>query len=197
MLAAVAAAAPASAGQVTLTNAPPVGLFYVLGPIVGLMAGFTINGLFAFGEEYGWRGVLMDELKPLGAVRANLLTGVMWGLWHAPVIMLGFNYGTQRGWGILLMCAWLTPFSFILWRAREYSRSVVAPAIIHGAYNGFAGFFVLLIANRSPVFSAPVGLAGALAITLVAAVMWRVVKPAPALEPATGRTAVTPELAAE
>ena len=183
MLSAVLAAMPTTAAQPNLTNAPPVALLYVLGPIVGIMAGFTVNGLFAFGEEYGWRGVLMDELKPLGAFRANLLTGVMWGLWHAPVIALGFNYGVHRGWGILVMCAWVTPLSFILWRAREYSRSVVAPAIIHGAFNGFAGFFVLLIAGRSPILSAPVGLAGALAITLVAVVVWRVVKPAPVTEP--------------
>ena len=80
-------------------GAPPVALLYVLGPLVGIMAGFTINGLFAFGEEYGWRGVLMDELRPLGAFKANLLTGVMWGFWHAPVILLGFNYGAERRLG--------------------------------------------------------------------------------------------------
>lgn len=66
-------------------------------------AGFTINGLFAFGEEYGWRGVLMDELRPLGTARANVLTGILWGLWHAPIILLGFNYGQQRILGVLTM----------------------------------------------------------------------------------------------
>ena len=61
-----------------------------------LLAGFTINGLFAFGEEYGWRGWLADELRPLGAFWANVITGVLWGLWHAPLILLGFNYGDVR-----------------------------------------------------------------------------------------------------
>ncbi len=190
MLAAVAESMPAAATQANLAATPPVGLLYTLWPFVGIIAGFTINGLFAFGEEYGWRGVLMDLLKPLGGVKANLLTGVMWGLWHAPVILLGYNYGAARGWGVLMMCLVMTPLSFILWRAREFSRSVVAPAIIHGAFNGFAGFFLFLTLGRSTLVAVPVGIAGALALTLVAAIMWRVVKPAPALEPKDGAASV-------
>jgi len=183
MLSAIAQSMPAAATQENLAATPPFGLLYTLWPFVGIIAGFTVNGLFAFGEEYGWRGVLMDLLKPLGGVKANLLTGVMWGLWHAPVIVLGFNYGAARGWGVLMMCIVMTPLSFILWRSREFSRSVVAPAIIHGAFNGFAGFFLFLTLGRSTLVAVPVGIAGALALTLVAAIMWRVAKPAPALEP--------------
>jgi len=197
MIAAITQSLPGAAAQMNTAGAPPVALLYVLGPLVGIMAGFTINGLFAFGEEYGWRGVLMDELRPLGAFKANLLTGVMWGLWHAPVILLGFNYGTERLWGILMMCAVMTPLSFILWRAREFSRSVVAPAIIHGAFNGFAGFFLFLVLGRSTLVAVPVGIAGALALSVIAAVMWRVFKPAPALEPAADRSAASLELTTE
>lgn len=188
---------PAAATEANLANTPPVALLYLVGPLVGIFAGFSINGLFAFGEEYGWRGVLMDELRPLGGVRANLVTGVLWGLWHAPVIALGFNYGAQRGWGILMMCVTMTPLSFILWRAREFSRSVAAPAIIHGAFNGFAGFFLFLTIGRSPLFSVPVGLAGAIALTLVAAVVWRVFRPAPDLEPTESHAAAPLEPVAE
>lgn len=157
---------PANAGM------PPVPLLYVLGAVGGLVAGFTVNGLFAFGEEYGWRGVLMDELRPLGPWRANLLTGVMWGLWHAPIILLGFNYGAQRVPGVFMMCVWLVPLSFVLWRAREYSGSVIAPAIIHGAFNGSAGFFLFLVASGNRLVTAPVGLLGALTMTVVALIAW-------------------------
>jgi len=189
MLSAISESMPAAATQANLAATPPVGLLYTLWPFVGIIAGFTINGLFAFGEEYGWRGVLMDLLKPLGGFKANLLTGVMWGLWHAPVIVLGFNYGAARGWGVPMMCVVMTPLSFILWRSREFSRSVVAPAIIHGAFNGFAGFFLFLTLGRTTLVAVPVGVAGALALTIVAAVMWRVAKPAPALEPKVGASA--------
>jgi membrane protease YdiL (CAAX protease family) len=159
---------PASA----TSGMPPVALLYALGAWAGIMAGFTINGLFAFGEEYGWRGVLMDELRPLGDVRANVLTGIMWGLWHAPMILLGFNYGSYRWAGIGMMCVWLIPFSFLLWRSRDYSGSVIAPAVIHGAFNGTAGFYLLLVATRNPLVSAPVGLVGALSVGIAAAAVW-------------------------
>ncbi|HSK32603.1 MAG TPA: CPBP family intramembrane glutamic endopeptidase [Propionicimonas sp.] len=139
----------------------------------GLLAGVTINGLFAFGEEYGWRGVLADELRPLGNVRANLVTGVLWGLWHAPVIiLLGHNYGTEWGWGVLLMVAWTTPLSFLLSWVRQRSGSVLAPAFLHGAYNGTIGVFALTIIGGSLFVSLPMGLLMALVLTIVAIVVW-------------------------
>ena len=51
-----------------------------------------INGLFTFGEEFGWRAYLQPKLMPLGGRRATLLVGVIWGLWHAPIIAMGHNY---------------------------------------------------------------------------------------------------------
>ncbi|PKQ17254.1 MAG: hypothetical protein CVT67_00095 [Actinobacteria bacterium HGW-Actinobacteria-7] len=160
------------ADGLTTSSMPAVLALYPLGLVAGIGAGLTINGLFAFGEEYGWRGVLMDELAPLGAVKANLLTGVMWGLWHAPLILLGFNYGADRILGAFMMCLWVTPLSFLLWRARQYSGSIVAPAMIHGAFNGSAGFFMLLIAAKTQLVGAPVGLVGALGTFIAAVLVW-------------------------
>jgi membrane protease YdiL (CAAX protease family) len=151
---------------------PPVALLYVLGVWGALTAGFTLNGLFAFGEEYGWRGWLMDQLEPLGAVRANLLTGVMWGVWHAPLILMGFNYGRAGALGVVAMVVMCTPFSFLLWRARRASGSVLSAAVIHGGFNGMAGFLLLFDAGRAPLVGVPTGAVGALALGLVAAAMW-------------------------
>lgn len=47
-----------------------------------------LNGLFTFGEEFGWRAYLQTKLMPLGFRKAMLLVGVIWGLWHAPVIAM-------------------------------------------------------------------------------------------------------------
>lgn len=167
--AALAAQLSATLPDAPLSSLPPVPLLYGLMLAAGLVAGFTINGLFAFGEEYGWRGVLLDLLAPLGPARANVLVGVLWGLWHAPLIALGFNYGRHLTAGVALMCLWTVPLSFLLARAREWSGSVLAPAVIHGGINAMSGFAVLLIADRDPRFSLPAGLAGAVAAALVAA----------------------------
>jgi len=152
---------------------PPLGLLYVIVLVSGLVAGVTVNGLFAFGEEYGWRGFLMDELRPLGAVRANLLTGVMWGLFHAPIILLGFNFAPYRFLGIPMMILLCTPFSFLLWRARQYTDSLLIPAMLHGSFNAFGGFFLMLLVGRNPLVALPVGLLGAAALSVVALVFWK------------------------
>jgi len=153
-------------------NMPPLGLLYVIALAGGLFAGVSVNGLLAFGEEYGWRGLLMDELRPLGALRANLLTGVLWGLFHAPIILLGFNFAPYRVPGIFVMVVLCTPFSFLLWRARQFTDSLLIPAMLHGAFNAYAGFFLLLLVGRNPLISLPVGLTGAAALTVVAWVFW-------------------------
>lgn len=162
---------------------PPPAVLALASVAGGVFAGLTINGLFAFGEEYGWRGVLAEELRPLGAVRANLLTGVLWGLWHAPIILFGHNYGTEWGWGIFVMVAWVTPFSFLLWRVRERTGSVLAPAILHGAGNGVLGMFAFLVAGGHVLVALPVGLLLAVVMAIVAAVAWRL----PALDPKAPR----------
>ena len=159
------------------TPLPSLALVIGGGLFAGLFAGLTINGLFAFGEEYGWRGVLADELLPLGTVRTNLLTGVLWGLWHAPVIiLLGHNYGNEWGWGIVLMVAWTTPLAFLLSWVRERSGSVLAPAFLHGAYNGTIGFFAFTIIGGSLFVALPMGLLMALVLAATALVVWRLPK---------------------
>jgi len=160
-------------GATPETQLPGIAVVVGAGVLNGLLAGVTINALFAFGEEYGWRGFLADELRPLGAVRANLLTGLLWGLWHAPIIMLGHNYGADWAIGIPLMVAWTTPFSFLLWWVRARTGSVLAPAFLHGAFNGTVGFFALILIDTNPLVALPVGLLLAVALAVLAAVVWR------------------------
>ena len=46
------------------------------------------------GEELAWRGWLLPKLtERFGQLRAVLLTGLVWGIWHAPVVAMGYNYG--------------------------------------------------------------------------------------------------------
>lgn len=160
--------------QVAQLNTAVPSLWPLLGLAYGgaLLAGFTVNGLFAFGEEYGWRGWLADELRPLGAFWANVITGVLWGVWHAPLILMGFNYGSYGKIGTAFMVAWCIPLSFLLWRAREVTGSLLAPAVLHGALNGFAGAFTIILVDANPVVAAPAGLVGAVAVAVVAALFW-------------------------
>ncbi len=59
-----------------------------------------LNMLAALGEEVGWRGALYPRLKArFGVGKGRLLGGLIWGVWHWPIMILaGYNYGTQY-WG--------------------------------------------------------------------------------------------------
>ena len=79
-----------------ITTAEAVGMnfptYLVLGYVNALVLNPLLGLVIAFGEEYGWRGYLQSELAKLGRVKGVLLVGVIWGIWHAPVIAMGYNY---------------------------------------------------------------------------------------------------------
>src|SRR5205814_8022271 len=53
---------------------PPVAIF-LLAMVQGSIAGFTFNLPFTFGEELGWRGLLLRETQTSGFLRSNLFIG--------------------------------------------------------------------------------------------------------------------------
>ncbi|MDY7539607.1 CPBP family intramembrane glutamic endopeptidase [Undibacterium sp. 5I1] len=114
-----------------------VALLLILQAIVAA----PLNAIAALGEEIGWRGWLLTKLMPLGTVPALLISGVVWGLWHAPAILLGYNYGAIPGWHALIcMSASCIAFGSVLSWIRLRSGSVWAAALGHGAFNASAGF---------------------------------------------------------
>ena len=105
------------------------------------------NALFAVGEELGWRGFLLPRLMAAGLSqwRALILSGVIWGVWHAPVILRGHNYPDHPRLGVLLMIGFTTLLGIVfgwLWLA---SGSVWVPTIAHGALNAIGGLPLLLL----------------------------------------------------
>ncbi len=125
--------------------------------------GLIINMIFTFGEEFGWRGYLLIRLAPLGGVRAALITGAIWGLWHAPLIVLaGYNYPGHPWLGILMMVVFTISLSFIFAWLRFRSGSVWPSTLAHAAVNGQAGFATILLSHADPLIAAPIGIIGVL-----------------------------------
>ncbi len=103
----------------------------------------AMNAIFAFGEELGWRGYLLPKLKPLGQWRALLLSGIIWGLWHTPIILLGHNYPKHPQLGVLAMVGLCIVFGILLGWTRIATGSIWPAVIGHGALNGSAGAILL------------------------------------------------------
>jgi membrane protease YdiL (CAAX protease family) len=149
---------------------PPVEALFPMMMIQGLTISTLITSVFTFGEEFGWRGYLTMKLLPLGRNRAMLLTGVIWGIWHAPVILMGYNYPSQPVLGVLLMTVFCILISFILGWLRLASGSVLTPTLGHAVINTGAVTPLFLLAGLDNAIGGPLGVIGW--IPLGAFVLW-------------------------
>lgn len=123
-------------------------------PIV-LMAYITSIPLIfmGFGEEFGWRAYLtpkLEKLMPRGA--ACCVTGVIWAVWHAPLIWYGYDFGRDYpGFpyvGILAMCAVCIPLSYMLTWMTEKTKSVYPAAICHMAIDKVMNLSVAAMVSK-------------------------------------------------
>lgn len=120
-----------------------------------------LNVIPAFGAELGWRGYLTRALLPLGQPAAFLITGVLWALWHGPLLVLGYNYpNAPIVVAFIMMGCYGVLTSTLLGWLRLASRSVWPAAIAHGFLNSAAGLGLLFSAAGSPVDSVTTGLLG-------------------------------------
>jgi membrane protease YdiL (CAAX protease family) len=104
-----------------------------------------INTVLALGEELGWRGYLLPELLPLGTGKAILISGVIWGIWHAPAVLQGLNYPSMPVAGVFLMIVFTVLSGTILSWLYLNTRSPWTPALGHGALNATAGISILFM----------------------------------------------------
>lgn len=129
----------------------PVGVL-IAGQFVSIAIGAVINTLPALGEEVGWRGWLVPRLMAWGPVRMILVSGVLWGLWHAPLILLGYNYpGAPGALGLVMMTGMCTLMGGVLAWLRLRSESVWPAALAHASLNASVGLSVVFSTSGSTV----------------------------------------------
>jgi membrane protease YdiL (CAAX protease family) len=140
--------------------------------VTGMMAGITVNALAAFGEELGWRGFLLREFKALGFARASLFIGIIWGLWHAPLILQGHNYPQHPVAGVFLMILFCTLLTPLLNYVTLKARSVIAAAIMHGTLNGTAGIAIMMVKGGTDLTIGLTGAAGLITLLIANVVLY-------------------------
>lgn len=153
------------------TPLPPVQVI-VFAQLAMIPVGGLFNSLFAFGEELGWHGWLLPALRPLGTWPALILSGVIWGAWHSPVILLGYNFGRTDLTGVLLMIGGCVAWGILLGWLRLRSASVWPAVIAHGSLNAAAGL-VLIVAATQPdmALAGPLGVATWIVLALLTVVL--------------------------
>ena len=162
--------AQAAGGQATEVAAIPDWLLLVIVGVQAVVLGPVLALPIAFGEEYGWRGYLQGELIRLGKVRGILLVGVIWGLWHAPIIAMGHNYPGYPVLGIFLMTLYTIALGFLFSYAVLKSGSVWLAAFLHGLNNQVTIFLQAMVYRPDdPVFAFGLGLYGLIVWAMVVA----------------------------
>jgi uncharacterized protein len=136
----------------------------IIGPFLGL--------IIAFGEEYGWRGYLQTELTRLGRVRGVFLLGIIWGIWHWPVIWMGYNYPGQPIFGSIAMVVACIILAYFLAYAVFKSNGIWTAAYLHALNNQALSFFVMtMVKPNSTLFSFGIGIPslvlGAIVVLLI------------------------------
>ena len=139
----------------------------------------VLNVLTCFGEEWGWRGYLLpklaDKLPPLPLL---LVSGVIWGLWHAPLTIVGHNYGLDYpGFpftGIAAMCLFCVCTGAFLSYVTLKTGSCIPAVLGHGAINGIGAVGMFLTADGGNPFigPAPMGIVGGLPFLALAILLY-------------------------
>ena len=166
------AAAPA---EYAAALAQLIPLAVLVNPLTGLAQ--------AFGEEFAWRGYLLPKLaKVLSPVRAVLATGVIWGLWHAPFVAMGYNYGAGHPAAniaaMVVFCVFVGSIEGFLFLR---TGSVWPAALFHAALNGIDLWAPadLLMSRPANAFLGPnpVGILGGAGLIMAGCLcLWRLAR---------------------
>ena len=146
--------------------------------LTALLIAPILNALPILGEEFGWRAYLQPKLMPLGGRKVMVLMGIIWGLWHAPIIAMGHNYGMEYPGAPWLGILTMTWFTFVLGTFLGWAvlrGGSVWPAVIgHGAINGIAGIYVFFTQGTPNTLLGPsaTGIIGSWAIAVVALIIF-------------------------
>ena len=133
---------------------------FLLMTLLAIIPASLLNMFFALGEETGWRGFLYPALSiKYGRTKASLITGIIWGVWHTPINMMGYNYGLgYYGYpftGIAAMC--LSCIVLGIWCSflAEKTNSIWVPSLFHGSVNAAGTLGIIFLKPGTSYLSGP------------------------------------------
>ena len=154
----------------------------------------AINTLASLGEEFGWRAYLLQKLMTFfaggersgtstevsahpggftaaGARKASLLVGLIWGVWHWPLLYMAMKIDPNMP--ILYLLVYLLStcaMSVLLCWVTLRSGSVWPASVGHGAINAFSGLVGYTMKGQNNMLLGPLtgGLIGSVGFLILA-----------------------------
>ena len=136
--------------------------FFLINIILSHLLFIAGGSILTLGEELGWRGYLQEKLlRKYGLIWGLVILGAIWGYWHLPIILMGYNFPSQPVLGGLLLMPIGTIFIgiFLAWIYLR-SKSIWMPALAHTSLNIFSGFFYGMTMNVNELSRQLVWIAG-------------------------------------
>lgn len=152
-------------------------------PVSGLLSALTVGvlgaALLALGEEIGWRGLLVPQLARQHAfLRTAVISGVIWGIWHVPLIIGGgYNSGAPTWYAVACFMVHITGMSFAFAWLRLRSGSLWPAVLLHATHNTFIQSVMdpmTIDTGNTAYFTTEFGLGLAIMGIVVATIFWRI-----------------------
>ncbi len=110
------------------------GAILLFASIGGVLLGFPTST----GEEIGWRGYLLPRMIQARVAQPILLTSLIWGLWHLPVVFAGaLLVGPSHWLSAATVMVEVLPFGAILAWVRLRTGSIWPAVMLHTLWNAF------------------------------------------------------------
>jgi len=159
------------------------GLNFIKSGVGGLLSSLTVGVLTALvtavGEEIGWRGLLVPQLARVNTfARTGLISGIIWGIWHVPLIIGGgYTSGAPAWFAISGFMVLIIGMSFAFAWVRLASGSIWPAALMHSVHNSFIQSFldkVTVDTGPTEYLTTEFGAALAVMGIIVAVIFWRI-----------------------
>jgi uncharacterized protein len=142
--------------------------------LVGLLSAATwisiYSCIFTAGEEIGWRGYMLTRLIDAGVPRPVLASGLIWGVWHLPLILAGiYAAGPYPALSAVLFMVAVVSLAYVLARMRLETGSIWPVIFAHGAWNAIIQVAFDPVA-RGPVAGLWTGESGILTVVVLVVV---------------------------
>jgi hypothetical protein len=152
-------------------------LFVAAQVIPAGLYGVTMGAAVAMGEEVGWRVVMPRLMGPRGFWATAVATGLMRGVWAAPLALAGYPYDQHPREGALVGLGYSLLVGIIATFLRGFGGSVLPAAMVVGTLTSGAAVSNLLLVGGSDLTARSTGLPGiavlAVAVLVIVVPRWR------------------------
>lgn len=127
--------------DLTTSLDPPYSIFFLL------IILFFFSPLW---EEIGWRGFLLPRLQQrYSPLKASLIIGLIWGVWHLPIILALNSYGDKTIVFFIFLFLGCFPISILqTWIYNSTRGSILLCIIFHDAINVGASYFYMNLSSQ-------------------------------------------------